>query len=137
LDDAAAIESPLIEISAPEEQLASRAVLLSGNGALGSELPKGVSVDTQVLSRTAAVKPFGSAVGHGRELGGDCCGDALCEILDESIKSRELILRSASKGAFERPLAVDIGARIGIVVPTECGKNTRGRWLPTLGDGVR
>jgi hypothetical protein len=87
LDDATAIESPFVEIGAPEEQLASRAVLLGGNRVLGSELPQGVAVDTQVLSCTADVKPFGSAGRHGRELGGDCCGDALCEILDESIEN--------------------------------------------------
>ena len=45
----AARVSPLVEVGAPEEELATRTILVDGDRALGSKLPECVAVDAEVL----------------------------------------------------------------------------------------
>ena len=54
--------SPLVEVGAPEEELAPTTVLVDGDRTLGGKLPQSVAVDAEVLGCGTRVQPLAGLI---------------------------------------------------------------------------
>ena len=96
--------SPLIEIGAAEEQLASTAVLMDRDRPLGSKLPKRVPMDAEILGCVARVEPLaGVVVRRVTKMLEHCGCQASRELVEQGVENQELGARCVGEGIRDVP----------------------------------
>ena len=87
----AAPVSPLVEVGAPEEELATTTILVDGDRALSGKLPQRVAVDAEVLGCATRVQPLGGVVVRCATKMLDYRGShARHKLVDETFEDQEL-----------------------------------------------
>ena len=104
----AAPVSPLVDVGAPEEELAATTVLVDGDRALGGELSERVAVDTEVFGCATRVQPLGGVIARrATKMLNHRGGHASHELVDESFEDQELggsVRRRKASGGPPRSL---------------------------------
>ncbi len=108
MSTATAGATPFVKVRTPEEQLASRSVLLSRNRALSGKLPERIPMNTQVLGRPPRIEPLRYWLARSRvEPCDDRSGNTVCDFRDQCVESAQVAQRpaAASRRAVTSPLS--------------------------------
>jgi hypothetical protein len=115
-----AASAPSVEIRASEVQLAVRSVLLGRDRLLSRELPKRVTVDSEVVRRVAGVEPLAMPVVFARRVSIDQSCESLDDALHELVDYRTSIelpaLTSSVRACLISLGAVRLVARLSLGV---------------------